>query len=264
VKILFIGDVIGRPGRQIVKRGLQKLFDEVELDLVVANVENAAAGFGITPDVADKLFIDGIDVLTSGNHIWDKKEIMNYLVREPRLLRPINYPPPCPGSGSYVAHTRTGTSVAIMNVQGRVFMPIIDCPFQAVDREVPRLKEKARVILVDMHAEATSEKTAMGWYLDGKVSAVVGTHTHIPTADERVLPGGTAYISDVGMSGSFDSVIGIEKQSSLPRFLSAIPTKFEVAKDNVWLSAVVIDIDESTGLARSIERLRLTQDDLDS
>jgi metallophosphoesterase (TIGR00282 family) len=264
VRILFIGDVIGRPGRQIVKRGVQKLLDEaeVELDLVVANVENAAAGFGITPDVADKLFMSGVDVLTSGNHIWDKKEIMNYLVREPRLLRPINYPPPCPGSGAYVAHTRGGVPVGVLNLQGRVFMPTIDCPFQAADREIPRLKEKARVILVDMHAEATSEKTAMGWYLDGKVSAVVGTHTHIPTADERVLPDGTAYITDVGMSGSFDSVIGIERQTSLPRFLSAIPTKFEVAKDNVWLSSVIIDVDESTGLARSIERVRLTQDDL--
>jgi hypothetical protein len=265
VKILFIGDVVGRPGRQIVKRGLHQMLEsDQELDLVVANVENAAAGFGITPDVADKLFTSGIDVLTSGNHVWDKKEIMDYLVREPRLLRPINYPPPCPGSGAYVAHTRSGVPVAVLNLQGRVFMPIIDCPFQAADREIPRLKKEARIILVDMHGEATSEKTAMGWYLDGKVSAVVGTHTHIPTADERVLPGGTAYITDVGMCGSFDSVIGIEKQSSLPRFLSAIPTKFEVAKANPWFSSVIIDIDESTGLARSIERLRLTQDDLDS
>jgi metallophosphoesterase (TIGR00282 family) len=231
---------------------------------VVANVENAAAGFGITPDVADKMLNSGIDVMTSGNHIWDKKEAMNYLVREPRLLRPINYPPSCPGSGAYVAHTRLGVPVAVLNLQGRVFMPIIDCPFQAADREIPRLKEEARIIVVDMHAEATSEKTAMGWYLDGKVTAVIGTHTHIPTSDERVLPGGTAYMTDVGMCGSFDSVIGIETRSSLPRFLSAIPTKFDVAKANPWLNAVIIDIDESTGLARSIERLRLTQDDLDS
>ncbi len=263
MKPLFIGDVVGKAGRQILKRGLSKIESEMELDLVVANVENAAAGFGITPDIADKFFAGGIDVLTSGNHIWDKKDIMGYLVREPRLLRPMNYPSTCPGSGSYVARSRNGVPVAVLNLQGRVFMPIIDCPFQAAEREVPRLKEEARVVLVDMHCEATSEKTAMGWYLDGKVAAVVGTHTHIPTADERVLPGGTAYITDVGMCGAFDSVIGIERQSSFPRFLSAIPARFEVAKGNPWMNAVVMDIDENRGLARSIERLRLVESDLE-
>jgi len=262
VKVLFIGDVVGRPGRQIVRRALAKLHSETDFDLVVANAENAAAGFGITPDVADKLFSFGIDVLTSGNHVWDKKDAVNYLIREPRLLRPINYPPSCPGSGSYVAHSRTNVPVAVLNLQGRVFMPAIDCPFQAADRVIPRLKEEARIILVDMHGEATSEKMAMAWYLDGKVTAVVGTHTHIPTADERILPGGTAYITDIGMCGSFDSVIGIDVKTSIPRFLTAIPTKFEVAKGNPWMNAAVIDIDTGTGLARSIERLRLTETDL--
>jgi metallophosphoesterase (TIGR00282 family) len=204
----------------------------------------------------------GVDVLTSGNHVWDKKEIINYLGREPRLLRPINYPPSCPGSGRYVARTATGTPVAILNLQGRVFMPIIDCPFQAAEREIAQLGKEARVILVDMHAEATSEKMAMGWFLDGKVSAVVGTHTHIPTADERVFPGGTAYITDIGMCGPFDSVIGIERESSLTRFLSSVPTKFETAKTNAWLNSVVIDVDESSGKARSIERIRVTEADL--
>lgn len=263
MRILFIGDVVGRPGRQIVTRGLDKLRSRTHFDLVVANVENAAAGFGITPDVADKMFGLGIDVLTSGNHIWDKKEALDYLVREPRLLRPVNYPPAAPGSGAYIAHSRSGVAVAVLNLQGRVFMPIIDCPFQAADREIPRLKEAARVVVVDMHGEATSEKMAMGWYLDGKVAAVVGTHTHIPTADERVLPGGTAYITDVGMSGSFDSVIGIHIKSSLPRFLTAIPTKFDIAKANPWMNAVIIDIDPSEGLARSIQRVRMTEADLE-
>jgi metallophosphoesterase (TIGR00282 family) len=265
VRVLFIGDVVGRPGRQIVRRGLAHLRNTVdEFDLVVANAENAAAGFGVTPDVADKMFSQGIDVLTSGNHIWDKKEALSYLEREPRLLRPVNYPSSCPGGGSYVAHTREGLPVAVLNLQGRVYMPLTDCPFQAADREIPRLQKEARVILVDMHCEATSEKMAMGWHLDGKVSTVVGTHTHIPTADERILTEGTAYITDIGMCGAFDSVIGIETKSSLPRFLTSIPTRFEVAKHNPWMNSVVIDIDESTGKARSIERLRLTERELAS
>lgn len=263
MRILFAGDVVGRAGRQILRHGLAKLRNETAFDLVVANVENAAAGFGVTPDIADQFFAMGVDVLTSGNHVWDKKEIIDYLGREPRLLRPINYPPSCPGSGRYLARTATGTPVAVLNLQGRVFMPIIDCPFQAADREIAQLGKEARVILVDMHAEATSEKMAMGWFLDGKVSAVVGTHTHIPTADERVLPGGTAYITDIGMCGPFDSVIGIEPESSLRRFLSSIPTKFETAKKNAWFNSVVIDVDESSGKARSIERIRVTEADLD-
>jgi hypothetical protein len=262
VKVLFIGDVVGRPGRQIVRRSLAKLHSETDFDLVVANVENAAAGFGVTPDVADKLFSYGIDVLTSGNHVWDKKDVMDYLIREPRLLRPLNYPPGCPGSGCYIARSRGNVPVAVVNLQGRVFMPAIDCPFQAADRALPSLKEQARVVLVDMHGEATSEKMAMAWHLDGKVAAVVGTHTHVPTADERILRGGTAYITDIGMCGAFDSVIGIDVKTSIPRFLTAIPTKFEVAKGDPWMNAVVIEVDSSTGHAQSIERLRLTEAEL--
>ena len=262
MKILFAGDVVGKAGRQILQQGLAKLREDQEFDLVIANVENAAAGFGVTPDIADQFFARGIDVLTSGNHIWDKKEVIGYLGREPRLIRPINYPPTSPGTGRYVAHTPSGTPVAVLNLQGRVFMPVIDCPFRAAEKEVARLAKEARVIFVDMHGEATSEKMAMGWFLDGKVSAVVGTHTHIPTADERVLPAGTAYITDVGMCGPFDSVIGIEREPSLARFLSGIPSKFETAKKNPWLNAVVVDIDESTGKARSITRTRVTEQDL--
>ncbi|MFQ5790437.1 MAG: TIGR00282 family metallophosphoesterase [Acidobacteriota bacterium] len=262
MRILFAGDVVGRAGRQILRRALAHLQALTNYELVVANVENAAGGFGVTPEVADKLFAMGIDVLTSGNHIWDKKEVMDYLVREPRLLRPVNYPPSCPGSGSYVARTASGKPVAVLNLQGRVFMPITDCPFQAAEREVARLKKEARVILVDAHCEATSEKMALAWFLDGKVSAVVGTHTHVPTADERVFPGGTAYITDIGMCGPFDSVIGIEKDASLSRFLTSIPSKFETAKENPWMNAVEIDVDESTGLARSIKRVRVVESDL--
>ena len=262
MKILFAGDVVGKAGRQILKEGLAKLREEQEFDLVIANVENAAAGFGVTPDIADQFFASGIDVLTSGNHVWDKKEIIGYLGREPRLIRPINYPPTSPGTGRYVAHTASGTPVAVLNLQGRVFMPVTDCPFRAAEQEVARLAKQARVIFVDMHGEATSEKMAMGWFLDGKVSAVVGTHTHIPTADERVLPGGTAYITDVGMCGPFDSVIGIEREPSLTRFLSGMPAKFETAKNDPWLNGVVVDVDESTGKARSITRTRVTEQDL--
>jgi metallophosphoesterase (TIGR00282 family) len=262
VRILFAGDVVGRPGRQILREGLAKLRQEHDLDFVVANVENAAAGFGVTPDIADQFFGMGIDVLTSGNHIWDKKEILPYLDREPRLLRPINYPPSCPGAGRYLARTALGIPVAVLNVQGRVFMPAIDCPFQAMEQAIPLASKEARIILVDMHGEATSEKMAMGWFLNGKASAVVGTHTHIPTADERVLPGGTAYITDLGMCGPFDSVIGIEREASISRLVKGIPTKFETAKKDPWLNAVLIDVDESTGRARSIERIRVTEQDL--
>lgn len=262
MRILFAGDVVGRVGRHILKEGLTKLRQEQDFDFVVANVENAAAGFGVTPEIADQFFEMGVDVLTSGNHIWDKKEILPYLDREPRLLRPINYPPSCPGTGRYLARTSSGTAVAVLNIQGRVFMPAIDCPFQAVEREIPRAAKEARVILVDMHAEATSEKMAMGWFLDGKVSAVVGTHTHIPTADERVLPGGTAYITDLGMCGPFDSVIGIEREASISRLVKGIPAKFETAKKDPWLNAVVLDVDESNGKARSIERVRVREADL--
>jgi hypothetical protein len=261
--VLIAGDVVGRPGRDILRRGLAKLRAETTLDWVVANVENAAGGFGVTPAVAEQFFDMGIDVLTSGNHIWDKKEILSYLDREPRLLRPVNYPGRLPGKGSYVGRTAAGVPIAVLNLQGRVFMPSIDCPFQAADREVPRLAAQARAILVDMHCDATSEKTAMGVYLDGRVTAVVGTHTHVPTADERLLPAGTAYITDIGMCGPYRSVIGIEAESALARFLTAVPNKFETAKNDPWMCAVLIEIEDETGKALGIERVRFRESDFE-
>ena len=266
MKLLVAGDIVGKAGRNILRSGLLHLRSQEDFDLIVVNVENAAAGFGVTPDIAGKLFDLGVDVLTTGNHVWDKKEIFGYLEREPRILRPINYPDPCPGAGSFVATTANGIDVAVINLQGRVFMPLIDCPFQAIDRELEALNQtmskKARHVLVDLHGETTSEKMAMAWYLDGRVSAVVGTHTHVPTADERILPKGTAYITDLGMCGPYDSVIGMAPETSLPRFLTAMPTKFEPAKDNPWMCGVVIDVDEDTGLARDIRRFKITEADL--
>lgn len=264
MRILVAGDVVGKAGRNILRAGLERLRAREDYDLVVVNVENAAAGFGITPDIANQFFRLGIDVLTTGNHVWDKREILDYLDREPRLLRPLNYPEKCPGVGTHLLTTASGVEVAVVNLQGRVFMPLIDCPFQTIDRELEELKDKAQVILVDFHGEATSEKMALGWYLDGRVSAVVGTHTHVPTADERVLPKGTAYVTDLGMCGAYDSVIGIEPQSSLPRFLTAMPTKFEPAKADPWMCGAVIDVDEETARARSIRRVKLTEADLAS
>jgi metallophosphoesterase (TIGR00282 family) len=262
VKILAAGDVVGKAGRNILKAGLAELRSRDDYDLVVVNVENAAAGFGVTPEIADSLFELGIDVLTTGNHIWDKREILDHLEHEPRLLRPLNYPEACPGSGTHVLTTPSGVRTAVINLQGRVFMPLIDCPFQAVDRELASLEGKAEVIVVDMHCDTTSEKMAMGKYLDGRVAAVFGTHTHVPTADERILPKGTAYITDLGMCGAYDSVIGIEAETSLPRFLTAMPTKFETARGNPWMCGAIIDVDEKTGLARAISRFKLTETDV--
>ncbi|HXV62144.1 MAG TPA: TIGR00282 family metallophosphoesterase [Vicinamibacteria bacterium] len=262
MRLLVAGDVVGKAGRKILRAGLALMRQRDDYDLVVVNVENAAAGFGITPDIAGKFFSLGIDVLTTGNHVWDKKEILAHMDDEPRLLRPVNYPDGCPGNGTYVATTRSGAAVAVVNLQGRVFMPLIDCPFRAIDRELEALRDRTPIVLVDLHAEATSEKMALSWYLDGRVSAVVGTHTHVPTADERILPKGTAYITDLGMCGAYDSVIGIEPATSLPRFLTAMPTKFEPASRNPWMCGVVIDVDDSTGLARSIERFKLTESDV--
>ncbi len=262
MKILVAGDVVGKAGRSILRRGLSHFRGHRELDLVVVNVENAAGGFGVTPDIAEKFFAMGAHVLTSGNHIWDKREILEYLDREQRLLRPVNYPSSCPGTGTYIGTTERGDTYAVVNLQGRVFMPIIDCPFQAIDSELEEIRSKTKIVLVDMHGEATSEKQAMGFYLDGRVSAVVGTHTHVPTADERLLPNGTAYITDLGMCGPYESIIGIEPETSLPRFLKGVPTKFETAKRNPWMCGVIIDVDETSGLARGIERFKLTEADL--
>ena len=262
VRILFIGDIVGRPGRELVRLGLQAIVEHHQIDLVIANAENSAAGFGITREIGDQLLDWGVDVMTSGNHIWDKKEALDYIGAEPRLLRPANYPAGAPGNGSYLARTRDGRAVGVVNVMGRVFMLNIDDPFAVVLREIEALKQRTRVVFLDFHAEATSEKVAMGWHLDGKVTAMVGTHTHVQTADERILPKGTAYLTDVGMTGPHDSIIGVEIAAALGRFLTALPQKFETATGNPRLNAVVVEADEKTGRATSIERLSLNADDL--
>jgi len=255
MKILFIGDTVGKAGRSIVHQYLKELQETMAVDLTILNCENAAAGFGVTPRIADELFDWGIDVLTSGNHIWDKKEIMPYLSTNSRLLRPANYPEDNPGRGMTILKTRSGEEAAVLNLQGRVFMPPTDDPFRVADAELAKIPNHIKVIFVDMHGEATSEKVAMGWYLDGRVSAVVGTHTHIPTADETILPGGTAFLTDVGMAGPFHSVIGVIKEEVIRRFLTSIPDKFEAASLDARLNAVFVDVDSATGKARSIERI---------
>ena len=262
LRILFIGDIVGRPGRDLVKLGLSALVGHHRIDFVVANGENAAAGFGITREIGHELLTLGVEVLTSGNHIWDKKEALDYIGTEPRLLRPANYPAGVPGNGSYVARARNGHTVGVINLMGRVFMLNIDDPFSVALREIDAMRPRARIIFVDFHAEATSEKAAMGWHLDGKVTAVVGTHTHVQTADERVLPKGTAYLTDVGMTGPHDSIIGVEIEPALGRFLTGLPARFETATANPRLNAVVIDADPATGRATDIERLSYSQDEL--
>jgi 2',3'-cyclic-nucleotide 2'-phosphodiesterase len=262
VRILFIGDIVGRPGRDLIKHGLAALVDHHSLDFVIANAENSAAGFGITREIGEQLLDLGIEVMTSGNHIWDKKEALDYIGIEPRLLRPANYPVAAPGNGSYLARTSTGVSVGVINLMGRVFMANIDDPFRVVLQQIDALKSRTRIIFVDFHAEATSEKIAMGWHLDGKVTAVVGTHTHVQTADDRILPKGTAYLTDVGMTGPHDSIIGVEVEPALNRFLTALPQKFETATGNPRLHAVIVEADEATGRATEIERLSYSLDDL--
>jgi len=257
MKILFIGDIFGHPGRRIVRELLPSLVGEYDPDLVLANGENAAAGFGITPPLVEELLDVGIAVLTSGNHIWDKKEIYTYLNEhaDGRLLRPANYPPGAPGHGVYLGKSRSGFDYAVLNLQGRIFMNPIDCPFRTADAELARIPPQVKVRIVDIHAEATSEKISLGWYLDGRVTAVLGTHTHIPTADETILPNGAAYVTDLGMTGPYDSVIGIDKQPVIQKFLNQLPTRFEVAKGDVRLHAVLIEADPQTGHALSIQRI---------
>ena len=263
MNILIIGDVVGRPGRELVRRGVRPLVEHHGIDLVIANVENSAAGFGLTREIGDEFLKWGVDVMTSGNHIWDKKEVIEYIAVEPRLLRPANYPAGVPGRGTYVARTRGDEPVGIVNAMGRVFMLNIDDPFAVVPHEVEAMRHWARVIIVDFHAEATSEKVAMGWHLDGKVTAVFGTHTHVQTADERVLPNGTAYITDVGMTGPHDSIIGMEREGALARFLNGMPSRFEPATGNPRLNGVVITADSSTGRATHIARISYSADDLE-
>ncbi len=263
MKLLFIGDIVGRPGRDLVRVGVGALVAHHGINLVIANGENSAGGNGITREIGDSLIAQGVDVITSGNHVWDKKEVFEYIGVEPRLIRPVNYPD-APGRGSYVARTADGRSVGVLNLMGRVHMANLDDPFRAGDREVTALAERTRIIFVDFHAEATSEKIAMGWFLDGRVTAVVGTHTHVQTADERVLPGGTAYITDVGMTGPHDGVIGVERAPVIQKFLSGRPVRFEAASGDPILHGVVVTADDASGKATGITRLSLTLDELDA
>ena len=260
MKLLFIGDIVGRPGRDLVRRHLKALAASLDADVVIANGENAAGGAGITRDNTYELLAAGIDVITSGNHVWDKRETLEFIGAEPRLLRPANYPADTPGHGSYVALSRHGVKVGVVNVMGRVFLHAIDDPFRTAEREIERVRAGgAQVVFVDMHAETTSEKMALGWYLDGKVSAIVGTHTHVQTADERILPGGTAYLTDVGMTGPHDGVIGMDRAAVIARFVSGLPVRFEPASGDARLHGVTVTADPATGKATAIERVALTE-----
>jgi metallophosphoesterase (TIGR00282 family) len=267
MRVLFVGDIVGSPGRQIVRDRLADIVAQKKVHLVIANGENSAAGFGITPRLADEFLHDGIDVLTGGNHSWDRREIMDYLPHEPRLLRPANFPDGSPGSGLFCGTAKNGVKYAVLNLQGRTFLPAIDDPFRKADSELARLSPDIDFVFVDMHAETTSEKVAMGWYLDGRATAVVGTHTHVATADEHVLPQGTAYITDVGMTGPHGGVIGMDRQGIIKKFLDGLPARFEVAEGDVQMNTVLIETaDESPRnsagrlRARSIERLRFRLD----
>ena len=259
MKVIIIGDIVGKPGRKILTAMLKKLKEQHEAEFVIANVENAAEGAGIVPKVGDEILAAGVDVMTSGNHIFDKKEVIQYIDNQPRLLRPANYAPDAPGRGLWLGSTDSGTPVAVINVQGRIFMPPSDCPFRAADRLLAEIGNRASVIIVDHHAEATSEKLAMGRYLDGRVSAVVGTHTHVQTADEQILLGGTGYITDLGMTGPYDSVIGVQSQLVITRFVRGLPLRYQTATENPQLHGVVVEIDERTGKALGISRLQVKE-----
>ncbi len=259
MNILFIGDIFASPGRRIVADHLQDIIETNRIDLAIANAENAAGGFGITPAIAEELMAMGLDVLTSGNHVWDKRELYDYLTRQPRLLRPANYAG-VPGSGVVVRRARNGVDCAVINLQGRTYMPSTDCPFRKADEILAGMDAAVKVKFVDFHAEVTSEKIALGRYLDGRVSAVVGTHTHVPTADTRILAGGTAYQTDCGMTGPYDSVIGVDPDVIVQRFLTALPVRMEAARKGAELHAVIVDVDESTGKARAIRRHAINGD----
>lgn len=263
--ILFIGDIVGRPGRDLLRHGLAALAAHHNVDLVIANVENAAAGHGITPAIADDLFEYGVHVMTGGNHTWDKKEIFPYIAKQPRMIRPANFPDGAPGLGRFVARAENGVMVGVVNVMGRVFMTPLDDPFRVVLEQIALVKaDGAQLVFVDFHAEATSEKVAMGWHLDGQATVVVGTHTHVQTADNRVLPKGTAYITDVGMTGPHDSVIGVDRISVVHRFLSAMPQRFDTATENPRLNGIVVRADETTGTALEISRVNLSLQELET
>jgi 2',3'-cyclic-nucleotide 2'-phosphodiesterase len=257
MRVLFVGDVFGKAGRLVVQDLLHGLIHDRQIDYCIANVENAAGGFGVTPEIADEMLRSEIDLLTTGNHIWDKRAIVPYLAEQPRLLRPQNYPSSAPGTGVYIGNTSAGVRIGVVNLQGRVFMPTLDCPFAAGDSAVSYIRKQTPIVLVDFHGEASSEKQAFAWYMDGRVSAVVGTHTHVQTADERILPRGTAYITDLGMTGPYDSVIGSVPDIALQRFLTGIPVRLEPASGNPRLCGAIIDIDEQNGRATSIVRVNI-------
>ena len=263
MKLLFIGDIVGRPGRDLIRRHVRAVASHQDADLVIANGENAAGGAGITRENMLEILSSGVDVITTGNHVWDKRETLEFIGHEPRLLRPANYPENTPGAGSCVVTAKNGVKVGVINVMGRVFLHAIDDPFRGAEREIARVRgDGAQVIFVDMHAETTSEKIALSYYLDGMVTAVIGTHTHVQTADERILPGGTACLTDVGMTGPHDGVIGIEKEAIIGRFVSGLPARFETASGDPRMHGVLITVDHTTGQATAIQRISLTEDQL--
>ena len=257
MKVLFIGDIFGEPGRRALARAVPRLVAQRQIDIVIGNGENAAGGFGITPELAEELFSLGLAVITTGNHAWDKKEILDYFSQEPHLLRPANYPDGVPGRGSVVVESAGGEKLGVLQLMGRAYMPTLDCPFQVAKKELAVLKKQTAAVIVDMHAEATSEKMAMGHYLDGEVVAVVGTHTHVQTADDQILPKGTAYLTDIGMTGPLHSVIGVKKELAIEKFLTGMPRRFEVASGPSVFCAALIELDARLGKALSIERIRI-------
>jgi metallophosphoesterase (TIGR00282 family) len=259
MKVIIIGDVVGKPGRKVLTSTLKALREQHEAEFVVANVENAAEGAGVIPKVGDEILNAGVDVMTSGNHIFDKKEVIQYIENQPRLIRPANYAPDAPGRGLWLGSTESGTQVAVINIQGRIFMPPTDCPFRTADRLLSEIGKRASIIIVDHHAEATSEKLALGRYLDGRVSVVVGTHTHVQTADAQVLPGGTGYITDLGMTGPHDGIIGVQSQLVITRFVRGLPIRYQTASEDAQLHGVVVEIDERSGKSVSIERLEVKE-----
>ena len=257
MNVLFVADIFGSPGRRAVRDLVPELVTSMGIDFLIANVENAASGFGVTKEIIEEMKGLGVEAMTSGNHIWDRKEALPLLDQEPLLLRPHNYPPGVPGRGVHIFKTKAGVSVGILNLMGRVFMRELDCPFRAADREVALLRELTPNIIVDFHAEATAEKIALAYYLDGRVSAVLGTHTHVQTADERILSGGTGFITDAGMTGPHDSIIGVRKEQAIQKFLNLLPTRFEPATGDTKLQGVILDIDDSNGRCRHIERISI-------
>ncbi len=257
MRVLFLGDIVGRPGRRAVRELLPSIIDKYEPHLVIANGENAAGGNGITRKTADELFLSGIDILTMGNHVWDQKEVYDFIDREERIVRPANYPPDSPGQGYVITCTADNTKIGVINLSGRVFMHPLDCPFRFLDQLLPLIRKETEVIIVDFHAEATSEKMALAWYADGRVSAIIGTHTHIQTSDERILPEGTGYITDAGMTGPRDSVLGVNVESVISKFLSLRPVRFKVASGPIQLNAIYLEIDQEKGTTKSIERINV-------